>query len=819
MKLEKKAFSLIWLIYHLAIIVIFSFVIAGGGKGKTLIQNLSSRIDADLFNMLPKSVTSRALTAADDRLTEKTAQNLFILVSNKDFLTAKAAAAEVYDALKDSDRFKSITLYSQELDTKSLLDFVRTHKESLLPARTIREIENGTGEDYAFGAVDKIFSSFNIVPLDIDNDPFCLTQDCVESMLEVLQSSSPSVTEKDGVMAVHDDKKDLWYVMIRAIASPAGAALASPKNAVAKIYEVTMPREVNGTRFVFSGTMFHSYASSTNATKEIAIISFISLLIVAVILLFVFRSVRPILFSLMSIGVSCLMAFCATIAAFGKMHILTLVFGTSLIGSCIDYSLHYFIAWKGNKKCATGDEIRAHLLKGLTLSLLSTVLCYFVLLFAPFSLLRQMSVFSMAGIISTYLTAICVYPLIRLPKKRRIKLLKKIKIPKYNKKIVGRVVIGSMFAISIALLIINRKHVIVQNNVKTLYKIEGRELSDEVEAGSLLKYNPTGWFIISGDDKESALENEERVTALLEELNKDEEKAGFIAVTKFVPSIAQQRRSRAAAEKLLSMMEDQYLTIGYSAEDAARLTQEHRAFFSNLNKKESKDAGAMDFVTLDNIPESLRQALDSMCLGEIDKKYWTVVLPARVTDNKAYKKIADDVPGVYFINKITSMNEDLDALSKIIIILFGVVYLLLFGVLKIFYTLKQTCKIISVPLLIILFIFAGFAVTKTSVEFFSITGMILVFGLGLDYVIYMIENEKRIAIRNSEIATTIDTDETQALQLEPFAILLSFLTTAISFGALSLSAFIPVHNIGMSIFIGLVVSFVATHFYTRLDAQ
>ncbi|MBR0125431.1 MAG: hypothetical protein IJM03_08800, partial [Treponema sp.] len=39
--------------------------------------------------------------------------------------------------------------------------------------------------------------------------------------------------------------------------------------------------------------------------------------------------------------------------------------------------------------------------------------------------------------------------------------------------------------------------------------------------------------------------------------------------------------------------------------------------------------------------------------------------------------------------------------------------------------------------------------------------------------------------------------------LEPLAVLLSFVTTAISFGALAFSSFVPVHIIGLSVFAGL----------------
>jgi predicted exporter len=136
--------------------------------------------------------------------------------------------------------------------------------------------------------------------------------------------------------------------------------------------------------------------------------------------------------------------------------------------------------------------------------------------------------------------------------------------------------------------------------------------------------------------------------------------------------------------------------------------------------------------------------------------------------------------------------------------LFIIVYVVLFIILKIFYTWKQTLKITSIPLLIVLVTAAIFAACGISLEFFSITGMILSFGLGLDYVIYMIENERR-------------EEDSEYANLESYAIILSFFTTAVSFGALALSSFVPVHLMGLSIFIGLSTGFVSTTFYTRAE--
>ena len=110
------------------------------------------------------------------------------------------------------------------------------------------------------------------------------------------------------------------------------------------------------------------------------------------------------------------------------------------------------------------------------------------------------------------------------------------------------------------------------------------------------------------------------------------------------------------------------------------------------------------------------------------------------------------------------------------------------------------------PILIILVTVAIYAAFKINIEFFSVTGLILVFGLGLDYIIYMIENEKK--------SRKVQLKSQNAI--EPFATMLSFVTTVISFGALALSSFQPVHLIGLAIFVGLTTAYISSFFYARI---
>jgi predicted exporter len=77
--------------------------------------------------------------------------------------------------------------------------------------------------------------------------------------------------------------------------------------------------------------------------------------------------------------------------------------------------------------------------------------------------------------------------------------------------------------------------------------------------------------------------------------------------------------------------------------------------------------------------------------------------------------------------------------------------------------------------------------------FFPVVGLILVFGLGLDYMFYITENETRGRPSFLTIA----------------AIFLSFATTALSFGALALSSFVPVRIFGLTVFTGLTAAWAA----------
>ena len=784
-KKTNRKFLLSWLIFHIGVVVLLVI--------SYYYENGKFSLDSDLFNMMPKPFEEESLKKANETLMQKLSKVAIVLSADKDFEKAKAGAERIYEKLNGSPCFVSVMLNTDTVDIKEIGDFFFKYRFDLLDNETIKAIENGGAEDFAQEAISRIYSPFTMLPLDnIDSDPFMLAEHNLQKYLEVLEHSGTALRPKDGVLAA--EKNGLWYVMIKTELSPKGAALASMDNGITEIYDICgRIKAETGTRCVVSGGTFHSHKSSNSASEEIKIISIISMIIVILMLTLVFRSATPIILSLISIFFSLFSAAALTFAVFGKVHLVTLVFGTSLIGSSIDYSLHYFVHASGNINLKSGGEIRSKLLPGLTMAIISSSVCFLALIFAPFNLLKQMSLFSVTGLVSSFLTTTAIFPYVPLPENRVVRGVGLFeKGFALAKKINGKAGICAMVVLSLILLFAFRENFGIENDLKKLYKEEGELLENEKEAYSVISYAPVSWYIVSGSDENEVLRKEEDLRERLKTIDKNSD--GVMSTSVFIPSVEKQKKSRAAVENLLPFTEKQFETLEFDGNEAEN--------FKNTFREAEK---TLLSVSSDDFPSSIKEALSSYWLGKIKDKYYSIVIPNFMAKTEVFRTFTEGNEGVYFVHKVEDINSDLDKVTTIVLEFFLAAYILMFIVLRFFYNTRQSLKIISIPFIVILATSAVFAATNTRPEFFSVTGIILVFGLGLDYIIYTQENEK--------------TKDPVEKRLEPFAIFLSFFTTIVSFGALALSSFQPVHLIGFSIFTGLCAAYLAALFYTSGDKK
>jgi predicted exporter len=793
---------LLWLIFHGGLFLALALSLFVGPV----------RINTSLFDIIPVSGALKSAALADAVIGDRNGRQIVILSAHEDFYAAREGAEALYTALLDSGDnpesltllitgdsyialpssggdFESLTLWADETFMDRFRQYLHDHRFMLIDKETRTLLDNGGAPTLAANAVAAVFSPFTLAPLDdLAYDPFLLVNRYMQNLLGSSLLSSGNMSPHDDVLATQYE--GTWYVILRGSLAFKGITLTNRESTVKKIYgeESRITGENPGLRFFYSGVPFHSYESSSNAQREISLISTISLLAILAIFLSVFRSPVPVLASFAAIGLSLITAFVGAMLFLREIHVLSFVFGTTLIGTCTDYSIH-FIIHRGKadqiplfslKPDAGAINTRAKVLRGLTLCLVSTVICFTAFLFAPFVILKQFAVFSITGLLSSFLTVMCIFPLIRTGKRPIafpvFRLLQKIK-PGIMKRFCV-IFLATSFSLFIILLFLNRDGIRVENKLGDLYKMSGALLESERINAQVLNYGSSGWyFIVSGADAEEVLQNEEILCAALDTEMARGNLGSYMAVSSFCPSQKTQRASYEAAKNLLPLAQEQFTALGFPPGAA----DDYRAEF----------AASENYLlpTDGDYPSELGA---NLWIGNTGNAWYSCVLPLHAANEDIFRKIAVENENIFFVNKVNDTQQELNRLTRMMLFLFFIALAVITIMIRRFYSWRQTIRIIAVPVFVFLAVLAVLSCLHIPLGFFSIVGMVLVFGLGLDFIFYNCESENR---RENKEPTSL-------------AILLTFVTTALSFGALALSNFAPVHIFGITVFSGLCAAYI-----------
>jgi predicted exporter len=774
--LPRKLFSrpaYIWLLFHALLFMLLGFSLLARGP---------VRVNTGLFDLLPGSRRLKSAAEADRKLSGRNSREVYILAGNPDFGAAREAAAALYRDLVSSGAFEALSLYLDEGAVSRIAGYFHEYRYSLLDGETRELLENGRAGDIAAEALASAFGAFTFAPLDtLEDDPFLLAGRRMKYFIG--SSLSFNVSLKEDVLAAVSE--GIWYVMIRGTIFPAGVSVTNSGSAVKKIYAAAdgIKARVPGTAFVYSGIPFHSYESSSKAQREISIITSVSLLLILLLFLRVFRSPLPVCLSLAAVGLSLVSASVSVLIFFREIHVLTFVFGTTLIGTCIDYSIHFFVHWRGNAGLKTGTAVGGFIFPGIAMSFASTALCFTALFFAPFTILKQFALFSFAGLLSSFLSVTCLYPYLKkppggflpvFPASRGRGISPKARFP------LKLIFVWALIGLSAASLFIHRGRVRIENNIGGLYTMSASLMESEKIAARILNHGSPGWyFIVGGSDPGETLEHEEILLSRLEKEISRGNLQACLGTSLFIPSVERQKKNYEAAKNLLPLAERQYALLGFPPEAAKKFRRD----FAGAREKYSLPGD-------DGLPGYLKDLTSKLWIGESGGQYYSCVVPLHPGDEALFRSLAEEMDFVFFVNKVQDIGGELDFMTRIIAGLLLVSYALIGIMTGVFYPRPVALRICAVPALLFLITAAVLAWLDIPLNFFSASGLVLVFGLGLDYMFYMAESG---AFRG----------------LSVFAVLLSFATTALSFGALILSGFAPVHVFGLTVFTGLTAAFIS----------
>ncbi len=269
-------------------------------------------------------------------------------------------------------------LPQQRVDIKATLRGLAGHTAGLLSEETRALLRAGRTAEVANVAAARLFGP--VPPLfSVKDDPFLLATDYVTS----LQANLTPGWSLEGGRPVCA-QGDRHYALV----TLDGTETAETVNTLRTRAEAYAK---NGVRIWCSGPIFHTARATARATAEINVLSVISLVLVAGLGYTLFRSLRFIPQLLGAVGAAFLVAAGALFAVFPRPHVLTFVFGTTLIGLAVDYVYHARMA---------GSAWRVA--RPLACALATTLACFAPLLVSELAALRQMALFTMAGLVTVF---------------------------------------------------------------------------------------------------------------------------------------------------------------------------------------------------------------------------------------------------------------------------------------------------------------------------------------------------------------------------------------------------------------------------------
>ena len=652
-----------------------------------------------------------------------------------------------FSAQLDKNDFKPE--FAQNGQFSELLKIYKHYSPNFLSKHTANELKNGNFETVKQESYERLYNPLGISLLPVEDDPFLLFGDYLVGL---------GSSENQGIVELNGKYYEVLTLNLQENIALSPSLL---NDRMKKIVETKnrLEKEHDGVKIYLSGAPVHTYFASSKSMKEINIICILSSLFIVLICKFYFKSFKILLPIALSLFLGMFCGYILTSLFFDSIHILTFVFSTTLIGICVDYSLHFF---------AHDNNIRP-VFKSLTMSMLTTVCAFLILLFSNIGLLRQIAVFTAGGLVFVYSFVVLFYPVIcrninpapagfNFPRLLRSKKLR--------------------FAAVFLLIFISAAGFLrlkFNDDIKDMYKppkylVNAEKLYSELNGGAM----SGAFYLVNGSDMQNLLEKEEKITA---SLNQED----FIALSRFLPSKKQQAQNRAYIHELYTRELNDYAPFLTQAQKNKLLERNSNTGF--LTPETFKFPVFNDFLTGEN--SSL------------------VILKKQPPANEVKRALAEN-SGVKFIDLKNDISSRVEKCRISCIKLILPALMLLFAGLSLIYNPKNALKIL-LPSVCGGFITIGLlSLFNQPVNLFHVLALFLIAGFSLDYSIFRFNSLKNPALSCTKSAN---------------AVLISCATSVFSFLLLSFTSFKLISSLGFVLSLGLISSYVLSLLLINNDSK
>ncbi|MCP1368008.1 hypothetical protein BIS06_22585, partial [Halomonas sp. BBD48] len=342
--------------------------------------------DTRLTAMLPEDRQSPLIERADTQLGQTFEDRFVLLLSSPDLHADTQVLAQALTAAHDNADppwLARLDWSDTDLADQDPREDLGKYRYRLLAPALRQAIADDGGQSLVEPALRELFSPASQPQPVID--PFGLLDHWLG------QFDDSPIQAGNGLLTLADGNRTYALLIGQLASSPYDLTAQQTLASIIADFERQHPEA----SLLRSGLVFHAAAGARQARQEITTIGLGALIGLIAVLWFVFRSPRVLVTMLLPLAGGVLFALPITLLLFGRLHLLTLAFGASLIGIAIDYALHVQC-----HRAVQGASFRLRqLLPGLALGLVSSLLAYLAQALTPMPGLRQMAVFAALGLL------------------------------------------------------------------------------------------------------------------------------------------------------------------------------------------------------------------------------------------------------------------------------------------------------------------------------------------------------------------------------------------------------------------------------------
>ncbi|MFF6009867.1 MMPL family transporter [Rahnella sp. R3(2024)] len=722
-----------------------------------------SQINSSVLALLPQQQNTTVPQVFVKGFTQRLDRQLMWLVSPPQ----GAGIAPLDDWLKQLRALPELSQVEGPMDAQRQQEwgtFFFQHRNALLDDATRQRLTTGA-EAQSQWILGQLYSAFaGVSGKELTHDPLLL----VRASQMAQQQNSSGMTLDQGWLMARDKQGRSWYLVHAELKASSydittGRQTVASLNAVKQAFETRWP----GAKVLARGTIFYSNYASQQAERDLSTIGAASVIGVFVLILVMFRSVLPLLLSLLSIAIGALSGTVFTLWVFGEIHIMTLVLSTSIVGISADYTLYFLTERRVHGDTTTPLDSLKKLFPALSMALLTTVAAYLMLLIAPFPGLQQLAVFAAAGLSAACITVMCWYPYLskRLPvgPTPGLALIFRWLLAWRSQKAVRiglPVLILLVAAGGIAQLKIN-------DDIADLQSLPAALQQQEQQIAALTgQTNDQKWLVVYGENAEQTLQRLEALRPKLAQAKTGGVIDGYRMLG--LPSQAQQQRDltllRQRAPQIVAQLEQAGIRV--SVPDLRPQTVDVPMWLNSV----------------------ISQGWRLLWLSLPDGSSATLIPVSGVHDSAAMAALADSSPGAGWIDRKTEFS---DLFSQYRVYLTGLLALAV-AVIAVMYLWRFRLPhglICLVPTVLSLATgIAALGYSGHNLNLFSLLALILVLGIGINYTLFF-------------------TNPRGTPTTSMFAVFMAVVTTLLTFGMLVFSATQAISSFGIVLSFGILTAF------------